>query len=207
MASIAGIGTVRGTNGWPMLTETIVAQMAARTTLWIVVVVVIRSCDVAIPEDPNAGAGTSPCVEMAGVYRPGTVTLVGSERVEVPYTSWECTGYNQDTLEEDQPVLRPGPDDAMHVEVEIRDGAALDIRASTVNDEVRLEVVYEDDGASVSLPEGTQSVFVRMCNCRRTLRQLRGRRRFVSVARRHNCPTSADNGPFTNSALRAEIER
>ena len=32
-------------------------QMAARSKLWIVVVITISSCNVS-PEDPNAGAGT-----------------------------------------------------------------------------------------------------------------------------------------------------
>lgn len=146
-----------------MLTGAIVEWMGARSTLWIVVMVAITSCDVAIPEDPNAEAETLPCVEMTGVYPPASVTLVGSERVEVPFTSRECTRYNQDSFEEDHPVLRPGLDGRMDVEVGIRDGTVLDIRASTVNDEVHLEVVREDKGASVSLPEGTRSVFIRMC--------------------------------------------
>lgn len=73
---------------------------------------------------------------MAGVYPPSAVTLVGSESIEVPFTSWECPGYNQDTFEEDQPVLRPGPAAEIRVEVEIRDGAVLDIRANTVSEEV-----------------------------------------------------------------------
>lgn len=60
-------------------------------------------------------------------------------------------------------VLLVGPDRDMRVDVEIREGAALDIRAVTVDEEVHLDADSDEDGAFVSLPEGTESVFVRMC--------------------------------------------
>lgn len=129
----------------------------------VVMAVAVVACVSADPEDPSAASGTSACVEMAGVYPPGTVTLVGLERVEVPFTSWECAGYNQDTFEEDLPVFRVGRDHEVVVKVEMRDGAELDVRAVTAGDQVHLDAAVDGDAASVTLPEGTESVIVRMC--------------------------------------------
>lgn len=112
---------------------------------------------------PRFGWGVPACAEIADRYPPETVTMIGSERVEIPFTSWECPGYNADTFDEDMPLLRVGPDGKVLVNGEMRDGVQLDVRALVGGEVVQLDVAIKREEALINLPEGAGSLLVRMC--------------------------------------------
>lgn len=71
------------------------------------------------------------CADLKGVYPPESVTVVGSERVEAPFASWGCGGYDSGPLVDGIPDLPVGPAPEVRIEVPLTDGGTLEVRAFT----------------------------------------------------------------------------
>lgn len=103
------------------------------------------------------GLSSGHCGDSPGSYPPATITVTGAETVAVPWTSWSCTGYNADTMEE--PVLIALKGDTVRLDVPIENGAELEVRIDG-------EAVDVDPGASsqeVVLPADASAIFLRLC--------------------------------------------
>jgi hypothetical protein len=104
------------------------------------------------------------CAELKGVYPPESVTVVAVEAVEAPYTAWGCQGYDSGPLVEDIPDLPVGPTQEIRIEVAVKDGGELEVRALTPKGERRLDVDADGQSHTVApLPEESTGLFIRLC--------------------------------------------
>jgi len=105
--------------------------------------------------------GLSGCDRQVGEYPPDSMTLVGSTRVEVPYSSWSCPGYHADNFLE-PPSLEIGDDLKIAFEVPIEDGATIELNA--VVDGERFPLSITDVGSqAVEVPAGAEEISIRVC--------------------------------------------
>jgi hypothetical protein len=107
------------------------------------------------------GFGNDQCGDEPGSYPPPTITIVGTQPVAVPWTSWSCTGYASDTFEE--PVPLPVESDTVRLDVPIHDGAELEVRVEQDGHWVGIEVDPAGESQHIVIPAAGTSLFVRLC--------------------------------------------
>lgn len=101
-------------------------------------------------------ACSADCSDSVAEYPPPAIRIEG---VDVPWTAWQCVGYNADTMDGPTTIEVSG-DGLVEIEVPLDDGALVEVRANLADEQVTLAAERD---LSYRLPDGATSLDVSVC--------------------------------------------